>query len=135
VWYIKDMNKGYAIGRREGFTLVELAVIILIVGILIAISVFGWGTWRQRTAENVLKNDLSQAASQLKNDLNWKNTYPLTEELANGGKGLPKSQGTNYQYTFNVATSEYCLTATSDTEGVRAFHITSGDTTPQEGAC
>ena len=72
--------------------------------------------------------------SQLKNDLNWSDTYPETEQLANGGKGLPKSKGTSYDYV-RTAFNTYCLTAYSDTQGVPSYYITSANTAPQEGEC
>lgn len=119
---------------QKAFTIVELAVVILIIGILSSVAIFGYGAWQKRTAENVLKSDLSQAASQLKNDLNWKNTYPETAEAANSGTGLPKSEGTTFQYT-RIADNQYCLTATSSRQGVSPFHISSDDQTAREGVC
>ncbi len=133
-WYIEDMHTTYAYRKLSGFTLVELAVTMMIISVLISVSVFAWGSWQRTTAANVLKNDLSQAAAQLKNDLNWKNAYPVTENEANDGKGLPKSKGTSYLYDRPTA-NEYCLTAYSDRDGVPAFHVTSGNTVPKEGAC
>ena len=73
------MHTTYAYRKLSGFTLVELAVTMMIIGVLISVSVFAWGSWQRTTAANVLKNDLSQAAAQLKSDLNWKNAYPVTE--------------------------------------------------------
>lgn len=133
-WYIEDMHTTYAYRKLSGFTLVELAVTMMIIGVLISVSVFAWGSWQRTTAANVLKNDLSQAAAQLKSDLNWKNTYPETQDEADNNKGLPKSKGTDYAYT-RLAANEYCLTAYSDRSGVPAYHISSTDTTPREGVC
>lgn len=88
-WYIKDMNKAHAYQKSSGFTLIELAVTIMIIGILITITAFGWGSWQRTTATNVLKSDLSQAVAQLKNDLNWKNAY----------RSLPHSKPETHHYT------------------------------------
>ncbi len=120
--------------RAHGFTIVELAVVILVLGILVSLSVFAWNGWRERTAVNVLKSDLSGAAAQLASDLQWKNTYPETVEAANGGKGLPASEGTTYQYT-RTAANAYCLTAISATSGVSSMMISSDDQSPREGIC
>ena len=46
--------------------------------------------------------------------------YPANQNDANGGKGLPKSPGTSYQYT--VVGTDYNLSGTS---GLLAFHISS----------
>lgn len=114
---------------RPGYTLVELAVVIAVIGILAAMVVFAFNGWRVRVATNTLKSDLTNAASQLKSDLNFKSTYPANSD------GLPKSQGTSYQYTYNATTQSYCLTATSDTPGVPSFYVSSDNTTSRQGAC
>lgn len=134
-WYIKDMNKAHAYQKSSGFTLIELAVTIMIIGILITITAFGWGSWQRTTATNVLKSDLSQAVAQLKNDLNWKNAYPVTEAAANNNKGLPKSENTTYDYRYDPISKQYCLTATSNRSDVTPLFVTSQNTTPQEGTC
>lgn len=130
------MHNGHAFYRTTiGFTLVELAVTISIIGILITLSTVAWSSWRHQVAIDVLKNDLTQAASQLKSDLSWNNVYPEHAEDANGGKGLPKSNGTTYDYTYIAGLNQYCLAATSDTAGVPTFFITNQHPTPQEGTC
>lgn len=122
------MQRAYVCRKFSGFTLVELAVAIFIIGLLVAMSSFAWVSWQRTTASNVLKNDLLQAAAHLKNELNWNNTYPENET------SLPKSEGTTYNYTRS-APNQYCLTAYSDRQGVPAFHVATSTTTPQEGAC
>lgn len=126
---LHDMRK-----TISGFTIVELIIAIAVIGILVSIAIIGYGAWQNRIAEDSLKSDLSMAASQLKNDLTWKNTYPATEAAANDNKGLPKSKGTTYEYS-RIATNQYCLSAYSDREGVPSFHISSGSSTPEAGLC
>lgn len=120
--------------KSSGFTIIELAVVILLIGILSSLAIFGFGAWQQRVAANVLKSDLTMAVSQLESEINWNDTYPETEEAADGGKGLPKSKGTSYQYT-RLASNQYCLTATSDRNNTPAFMVSSDNPTPREGAC
>ena len=104
------------------------------IALLATVSVVGYSAWQRDIAKDVLKSDLTTAATQLKNDLNWNDAYPETEQLANGGKGLPKSKGTSYTYS-RTAINRYCLIATSDQEGVPTLVVSSDDTTPREGEC
>ena len=126
------MNRAHT--KTHGFTIVELAVVIAVIALLATLSVVGYSAWQRDIAKDVLKSDLTTAATQLKNDLNWNDAYPETEQLANGGKGLPKSKGTSYTYS-RTAINRYCLIATSDQEGVPTLVVSSDDTTPREGEC
>ncbi|GEM_PF-1327515 len=120
--------------HHAAFTIVELAVVILIIGILTSVSYFGFNAWRDRVAASTLKSDLTSAAAQLESELQWKNIFPETKELANDSKGLPTSDGTTFEYTRTSNTS-YCLTATSDHPGIPAMMITNDNTVPREGVC
>lgn len=119
---------------RQGFTVVELVIVITVIAILATISVVGYGAWQTRAAANVLQTDLTNAAAQLQSDLSWSNQYPISAAVANDNKGLPKSERTTYRYTRSLPTS-YCLSAFSSRKGVPAFRVTSTDSTPREGAC
>ena len=126
------MNRAHT--KTRGFTIVELAVVIAVIALLATVSVVGYSAWQRDIAKDVLKADLTAAAAQLKNDLNWNNTYPDSEESANGGKGLPKSKGTSYTYS-RTAINHYCLSAASDQMGVPTLMVSSDDVTPREGTC
>ena len=126
------MNRAHT--KTRGFTIVELAVVIAVIALLATVSVVGYSAWQRDIAKDVLKSDLTTAATQLKNDLNWNDAYPETEQLANGGKGLPKSKGTSYTYS-RTAINHYCLSAASDQMGVPTLMVSSDDVTPREGTC
>lgn len=61
---------------RIGFTLSEILVVIVILGIIAGLSVVSYGTWQQRTASNVVKSDIQQAVGGLKTHRNFMNGYP-----------------------------------------------------------
>jgi prepilin-type N-terminal cleavage/methylation domain-containing protein len=62
--------------KRLGFTIVELIVVIVVIGILAAITLFAVSGWRTRTAITEVKNDLTNAQSTLSNYRNYNGTYP-----------------------------------------------------------
>lgn len=117
--------------KSLGFTITELVVVVVIIGILAAISLVSYSGIQIRAADATLKSDLQNASTQLELDKTLTGAYPETEPEANGGKGLPKSEGTEYQYS--VADGEYYLSATSDAAGDIAYYITSLTNTIAEG--
>ena len=117
---------------QKGFTIVELLIVIVVIGILAAITIVGYTGIQQRTRVAVLQSDLKIASTQLALDKINNSTYPATKEVANDNKGLPASTGTSYQYTYTSSSNSFCLTGTNS--GVSYF-VSSDSLTPKAGAC
>lgn len=118
--------------HRQGFTVIELLVVIVVIAILAAISTVAYTGVQARAGGTVLKSDLRNAATQLVLDYTLNGVYPGSLEVANNNKGIPKSSSTTYDYISDG--SSYCLTATSTGSGVPTYHISS-DSSISEGSC
>jgi|ETNmetMinimDraft_21_1059911.scaffolds.fasta_scaffold01713_9 prepilin-type N-terminal cleavage/methylation domain-containing protein len=114
--------------KQTGFTIVELLIVIVVIGILAAIVIVAFNGVQQNAATGVLKSDLRNAATELelaKVDNN--DQYPDDEA------GILASSGTTYMYTSNG--SSYCLTAFSNINSVASQYISSTTNQVTEGAC
>src|SRR5680860_130264 len=119
--------------KNRGFTIIELIVVIVIIGILSAIVIVSYSGIRTRAAAATLKSDVEKASIQLEKYRADHGAYPATEDLANDGAGLSKSSGTTYQYA--VDSSYYCISASSTSAGSTIYHATSISGTAESGEC
>lgn len=119
--------------RQTGFTIVELLIVIVVIGILAAITIVAFNGVSTKAHDAALKSDLSNARTTLGLDNAKSGSYPADTGQADDDQGLSASGGTSYQYTSNG--DSYCLTATSDTPGVPAYHIDSADGGIKDGPC
>lgn len=60
----------------SGFTIVELIIVIVTIGILMSIGISSYGEWGRSTSSTVVRNDLVRASSELESNMNIKNNYP-----------------------------------------------------------
>jgi prepilin-type N-terminal cleavage/methylation domain-containing protein len=118
---------------HQGFTIVELLVVIVVIGILAAITIISYNGIQQRATVASLSSDLENAAKQLKLDQVDLSAYPATVAAANHNNGLKASAGTTYQYSVDNSASPqtFCITASKSTT---SYYI-SQDGTLQNGAC
>jgi len=112
------------------FTIVELLIVIVVIGILAAITIVSYMGIQRRAAETMLKSDLSSAAKQLET-AKVDNNDIYQASVTN----LKKSTGTNFQYTYTPGSNYYCLSAVSDTSGISAYYIDSTSKVITEGVC
>lgn len=119
--------------KHQGFTIVELLIVIVVIGILAAITIVAYSGIQQRATVASLSSDLANASKRLKLDQVDLGAYPATTATANNGSGLKTSANTTYQYSVNNAVSPqtFCLTATT---GTISYYI-SQDSIPQSGGC
>lgn len=98
--------------QRNGFTIIELIVIIVVIAILASISIIGYGTWRDQAAETEVKTDLHSAAVALESYKNFNSIYPTS---------LP----TTFRGSNNVTTTlnGTCLQAVSKARPGIKMHI------------
>lgn len=119
----------------RGFTIIELLVVIVIIGILATIGVVSYGGIRSKAIITSLQSDLINSSDQLVIDQarNSAGTFPTSLAQADGGAGVTSSPNTTYQYTVNNTNTPktFCLTATNSSQN---YFITQ-EGTPLPGPC
>lgn len=110
---------------QSGFTIVELLIVIVIIGILAAITIVAYNGIQDRARASSASSALSQAASKLGIYNADNGTYPSSLATA----GVVDSSDVKYQYTATGST--YCITATN---GTTSYKITESSS-PAQGGC
>ncbi|MBL8159087.1 carbohydrate binding domain-containing protein [Candidatus Saccharibacteria bacterium] len=120
-------EKGISIRRHgAGFTIVELLIVIVIIGILAVIAIGAFSRAQDQARTATIQSDLKSAAKQLEQAKADTGNYPAT------GSGLPASPNTTYQYTYNAGSDTYCLTGLN---GSSVYRVSSENRSPVSGNC
>lgn len=115
--------------RSNGFTIVELLIVIVVIALLATMSIVAYNGMQRRAGETVLRSDLRNASKQLAVQNVESGSYPSDLTTAN----LKRSNKTTYQYT--ASNGGYVLTGSYDFPGVPTLCVSSTDTTIRTGAC
>jgi len=112
----------------SGFTIVELLIVIVVIGILAAITIVAYNGVQQRAIESTLKSDLANASKQI--------------ELSNADDGsYPTSFPSDVKVSKNVTLSlsqngtGYCINAESLTNSTMQWSFSSPGGGLQTGLC
>lgn len=114
--------------HRSGFTIVELLVVIVVIGILAAVTIVSYNGITKRAAETVSQSDLKIGSTELELARADTGEYPHPSLPGD----VTASGDNTFQYTSDGAS--YCLTVFSSNPSVSPYHI-SNDGTITEGAC
>jgi prepilin-type N-terminal cleavage/methylation domain-containing protein len=119
--------------NEQAFTIVELLIVIVVIGILAAITIVAYNGIQTRAKTTTLVSDLRSASTQLRLDYVNNSTYPATLAAANNGAGLKASANTTYRYSVNTTANPqtFCLSATEGT----IFYSVTETSTPAPGSC
>lgn len=130
---MQKVSKSNIGSNSSAFTIVELLVVIVVIGILAAITIVAYTGISNRAVTASLQSDLENASKLLKMDQVTNSSFPVTLAAANGGKGIPSSSGTTYVYTVNNSSNppSFCVTARN---GNTLYKI-SDNTLPSPGGC
>lgn len=117
--------------QKNGFTIVELLIVVVVIAILAAITIVAYNGITSRARDSAMQSALSQVNKKLATySIQNSNTYPA--QLTDAG--ISENGGTTFQYAYdnNVNPATYCVTATNSTVN---FKINSIDGKPVSGAC
>ena len=113
--------------RRNGFTIVELLIVIVVIGVLAAITIVAFNGIQNRANSSAAASAAAQAKKKLMAYGVENGSYPASANLADAG--IQDLQGTSYQYSSTGA--GFCLTATKG----NASHKVTESSSPSAGGC
>jgi len=124
------MKKSWQQQNQAGFTIVELLIVIVVIGILAAITIVAFNGVQQRANTAALQSDLTGAYKQLQVAQVTTDSYPTDTS------SLKKSSGTVFQYTVNNSTNPktFCLTGTNPAVST-GYNVTNVVSKPTAGLC
>lgn len=117
---------------RLGFTIVELIVVVVVIGILVSITVISYSVVTENAHSKAVATDAQTVGSQLTKIKSDTGAYPSTASFSTAVTLTNTSGNTTYNYTYDSVTGNYCLVATGYNT---TYHITNTNSLPKEGAC
>jgi general secretion pathway protein G len=124
------MARGVKKSRRAGFTLLEMMIVMIVIGILISIALPIYTTSLLRSREAVLRQDLFTLRSLISQYTLDKQKAPQgLDDLVQGGylKIIPKDPMTN-EANWEVVQEDILLTADQQDPGISDVHSASNGT-------
>lgn len=121
--------------NKDGFTIVELLIVVVVIAILAAITIVAYNGINNRAKESAIQSNLSQQAKKL---LVWKvqngEQYPASLADAQAQGMLGSASGVQYiTYIPSPALTDFCATA-ERADGAR-YSVTSRNASPVTGEC
>jgi len=107
--------------KQTGFTIVELLIVIVVIGILAAITIVAYNGIQGRAVVASLQSDLTNGSQQVKlfqvDNSNFPTTIDCTQPDSATNKCLKASSATTYQYLVsNTSPQTFCLAATKNSQ-------------------
>jgi prepilin-type N-terminal cleavage/methylation domain-containing protein len=116
---------------QRGFTIVELLIVIVVIGILAAITIVAYNGVQDKAKTSAVTSQLSQAAKKV---AVWQVDNPGVAPASLATVGVADTNNVAFQYTTNtgVTPNTYCITATS---GSITYYIDSTGSPASAGVC
>lgn len=115
--------------RKSGFTILELLIVIVIIGILAAITIVSYGALNKKAVEAVLMSDLVNNADFITIAQAKLGAYPDNLDSINYGEGAKFSPGVTSNY-YKLPLG-YCLSVEKNTYSYRITNLAA----PRPGPC
>jgi len=116
--------------KTNGFTVIELLVVVVVIGILAGIVLLSYNSWRTTTAQNEVKSSLNGLVAAMNSARTFGSGYPTS---------IPSTFTPNSDVTLNYAWGDsngYCVSATSVAVPSVSYNInTYQSSTVQSGVC
>lgn len=132
---INSMNRLRVNRTDQGFSLVELLIVIVVIAILATITIVAYTGIQDRASTASLQSDLRQAASLLEQERALDGVYPTSQSEFDSSVDLVASSNNTLLYSYDSSDNTFCLTARSDRSGVADHSISATTGAPAEGAC
>lgn len=116
----------------SGFTIVELIVIIVVIGVLVGISIVGYGQWRTSVAQKQVQSDLNGIVAAMDSERNFNNAYPTALPST-----FTASPGVTLFYKPGGTSMVYCIQATSVQVPTVVYYLdsTNNNKVSKPGSC
>ena len=116
--------------QNSAFTIVELLIVIIVIGILAAVVIIGYSNISKQAVASTIKADLAQAVKALERyKIYNSDAYPTDQ----GSAGVKSDSSLTQTYGVSSDTKSYCL---AETDGqYYSFFVTNAQPTPTQGYC